>query len=215
MHGDTVHIKEIQSEFEKADAVLFAGDFAAFEHEETGLPALKLLCSMHDTIYSVLGNCDNANFLQKLNESDINVQGELVFYNGLFFCGSGGGSKFTGTTPYEREDSELLSDLDCIKPALDGGKCRNLVLICHNPIFNTNTDAVSPTVHVGSPLLRKFIEEVQPVLVVCGHIHESAGIDHIGSTTIVNPGALLEGHYAVANIEKTGDLWQVTSCELF
>ena len=35
----------------------------------------------------------------------------------------------------------------------------------------------------------KAIKEVNPLLVVCGHIHESAGnIDRVGNTILINPG---------------------------
>jgi len=41
--------------------------------------------------------------------------------------------------------------------------------------------------HVGSESVRKIIEEYQPILCACGHIHESRCIDKIGETIIVNP----------------------------
>lgn len=40
--------------------------------------------------------------------------------------------------------------------------------------------------NVGSPALSKYIIEVQPKLVVCGHIHCGAGIRKLGETTIIN-----------------------------
>ena len=47
-----------------------------------------------------------------------------------------------------------------------------------------------------------------------GHIHESAGIDKIGDSTVINPGALMEGKYALAELEKTDGKWVVKSAEL-
>jgi Icc-related predicted phosphoesterase len=43
--------------------------------------------------------------------------------------------------------------------------------------------------HVGSRALRKIVEKYQPPLYLHGHIHESAGIDYIGKTLIINPGS--------------------------
>lgn len=218
LHGAIEQLERIDAEFKRSDAVLFAGDFAKFNETETGLPALKALCARHDTIFAVLGNCDKPDFIAELEAADINVQGALVFAEGLAFAGSGGGSKFTGTTPYERTDEELAGDLQTVHNAIaeeSDGKWSNLVLIAHNPILNTKTDLVAPDVHVGSALLREFIEKVQPVLAVCGHIHESAGIDIIGRTTVINPGALAEGHYAVAELENTDSGPAVTKAELF
>ena len=54
IHGETEMIEKLDPCFKKADGVIFAGDFAKFEHEETGLPVLQLLCKKHETIFSVI-----------------------------------------------------------------------------------------------------------------------------------------------------------------
>ena len=39
----------------------------------------------------------------------------------------------------------------------------------------------------GSQAIRKAIDEFKPDLVICGHIHECAGVeDQIGATRIIN-----------------------------
>jgi uncharacterized protein len=38
--------------------------------------------------------------------------------------------------------------------------------------------------------------------VLCGHIHESRGLDVIGRTQIVNPGPTAAGHYAVVDVNE-------------
>jgi uncharacterized protein len=43
--------------------------------------------------------------------------------------------------------------------------------------------------HVGSTAVRAVIEEVQPLMGVHGHIHESPGTEAIGRTAIFNPGS--------------------------
>ena len=213
IHGNLEGLDKLDDCFKKADGVLFAGDFARFEHEETGLPVLEKLCSKHDTIFSVLGNCDNPEFISEIEKKDSSVQKSLANYDGLSFIGSGGGSKFTGTTPFERTDEELVSDLDLIK-AQGEQEWNNLIVIMHNPPKDTKCDTISNGVHVGSPLLRQFIETYKPLAVITGHIHESAGIDTIGNTTIINPGAVLEGNYAWLDIEKKGDAFKVTNASL-
>ena len=46
-----------------------------------------------------------------------------------------------------------------------------------------------PEKHVGNKDYRKFIERVNPKLVICGHIHETVGLtDKIGKTKVINPG---------------------------
>ena len=56
--------------------------------------------------------------------------------------------------------------------------------------------------HVGSTALRALIEREQPDLVLCGHIHESRAIDEIGATTVVNPGPVASGHYALVEVDE-------------
>lgn len=220
IHGNLENIDKLDGKFKEADAVLFGGDFALFEHTETAKPVLEKLLSKHEVIHSVLGNCDNPEFLDQIEGADISVQGSLTFNEGYAVCGSGGGSKFTGTTPFERTDEELVSDFNVVDSssqdcADENGHWSNLILIMHNPPKNTKCDMIPGDIHVGSEGLRDFIEKRTPFLVVTGHIHESAGIDKIGDTTVINPGSLAEGKYAWVEAKSDNGKWTVESAELF
>ena len=46
---------------------------------------------------------------------------------------------------------------------------------------------------VGSHAIRESIEEVQPVVALCGHIHESRATSKLGRTVVVNPGSQYPG----------------------
>ena len=213
IHGNIDNLERLESQFKLADMVLFAGDFAKFRAPKTGLPVLEKLCAMHDTIFSVIGNCDDPSFLAETEQKDISVQGSLVNREGLVFAGSGGGSKFTGTTPFERTDDEIAADLDIV--AQQGEQqWDNLIVIVHNPPKDTKCDTISNGAHVGSPRLRAFIEKYQPLAAITGHIHESAAIDTIGRTTLINPGPLDEGCYAWLEAEKDAGGWKVTRATL-
>jgi Icc-related predicted phosphoesterase len=76
------------------------------------------------------------------------------------------------------------------------------------------TDGGEPRiVSVGSKAVRALIEEVQPVLSLHGHIHESKAVARIGRTTCVNPGsAYSEGVIDGAVVDVRGD--KVKSCQL-
>ncbi|MBQ9207640.1 MAG: metallophosphoesterase family protein [Treponema sp.] len=220
IHGDLEKLDALDARFKEADAVLFGGDYARFEHEETGKPVLDKLLSKHENIFSVIGNCDNPDFLSEIEHSDISVEGNLTFFEGIAIAGSGGGTKFTGTTPFERNEDEILSDYTVVETASaesadENGKWSNLILIMHNPPKDTECDKLPNGVHVGSEKLRSYIEKRAPFLVVTGHIHESAGISKIGKTTVINPGSLAEGKYGWVEAEKTADGdWNVTKAEL-
>lgn len=213
LHGAVDMLDKLDDEFKKADAVLFAGDFTKFGAPETGKPALEKLLKKHDTIFSVIGNCDDPEFTGEIENADISVQKTLVNHEGLCFAGSGGGSVFTGDTPNERSDEELVSDFNIIT-GQGQAEWNNLIAIMHNPPKDTECDKVAPEVHVGSPLLRKFIDDYKPLAVITGHIHESAAVCKAGSTTVINPGPLLEGKYAVLEVSKDAGTWKVDSAQL-
>ena len=220
IHGNLENLDKLEPRFREADAVLFGGDFALFGHGETAKPALEKLLSKHEVIYAVLGNCDSPDFLDEIESADISVQRTIVFNDGYAVSGSGGGSRFTGETPFERTDEELVADFAVVDSssgecASEDGRWRNLMLIMHNPPKDTNCDVVPGGIHVGSASLRAFIEKRAPFLVVTGHIHESAAIDNIGSSVVINPGSLAEGKYGWVVAEKATDgFWSVVSAEL-
>jgi uncharacterized protein len=67
------------------------------------------------------------------------------------------------------------------------------VYVLHSPPRDTHCDATGGRAHVGSRAVRAFVERVQPLLVLGGHIHESPRVtgsyrDRIGRTVVVNPG---------------------------
>ncbi len=216
LHGKIGNLEKLRAEFESADAVVFAGDFTEFGKDDTSLPAVKKLREMHENIFSVLGNCDGVDLLEVLEKQDMCCERGIVYFEGLAFSGSGGGSKFTGTTPNERTEEDLLSDFDVVKnSALDAqGQWSNLVLVSHNPPKETLCDECAPNVHVGSALLSDFVMATKPLALICGHIHEGRAIDKIGETVVINPGPLAEGFYAILEVEKSGEEWKVSNAEL-
>ncbi len=213
IHGDLAYMETLQEEFVKADAVLFAGDFARALEEETGKPVLDRLVKKHDVIFSVLGNCDPQSFLEEMDSYDVSVQGSFAFMDGLAFIGAGGGTKFTGLAPNERSEEDIASDLALVT---DSGETdwNNLIMIIHNPPHNTQLDKISAGIHVGSPKIRQIIETIQPLVVVTGHIHESYGIEMMGKTLVINPGSLAEGRYGIVEVEKKDGIFSAKA-ELF
>ena len=178
LHGNIEILDKLDKEFEAADAVLFAGDFARFGKIETAKPALEALCKKHEVIFSVIGNCDSPDFINEIEAKDISIQNSISSWNGLTLAGCGGGTKFKGDTPNERTEEEIIADLHLISD-MGNQIWNNLVLIMHNPPKNTACDCVGNDIHVGSEVLRSFIETYSPSLVVTGHIHEGIAIDKI------------------------------------
>ena len=219
LHAHNDVLDKMDDIFAKADAVLFAGDFAECFKPETGDEALEKLCSKHDTIFAVLGNCDNELFLGDLEDKDISVEKALVFHEGLAFAGSGGGTIFTGKTEFERTEEECLSDFDIVVNSVEQGGDSSLwgntILISHNPPKGQVVDAVNPELHAGSQMFTDFIKEHKPLAVICGHIHEGRGVEKIGDTTVINPGSLGEkGTWVWLTVERDNDgNWSVSKVE--
>ena len=219
LHAHNDVLDKMDDIFAKSDAVLFAGDFAACFKPETGKEALLQLCKKHDTIFAVLGNCDNEDFLEDWEEQDVCVEKTLVYHEGLAIAGAGGGTYFTGKTEFEREEQDIIADFNivknCVEETGDKSLWKNLILICHNPPKGKTVDAVNENLHAGSELFAKYIEENQPLAVVCGHIHEGVGMEKIGETLVINPGSLGEaGSYAQMEIEKEGEFWQIKDAKI-
>lgn len=97
-------------------------------------------------------------------------------------------------------ESEMATEASRVAPGGEPKIRDNLVVIAHHPPKDTLLDAIPGGIHAGSPSIRAFIETEQPLLAVSGHIHEGAAVDRMGETTLVNPGPLCDGCYALAEI---------------
>jgi uncharacterized protein len=90
-----------------------------------------------------------------------------------------------------------------------------LILSLHCPPYDTPLD-VAPKIssdlhvqgqqvaHVGSTAVRSVIEDVQPILSLHGHIHESRATARIGKTLAINPGSSYEQgilHGAIVDVD--------------
>ncbi len=94
------------------------------------------------------------------------------------FVGYGGGG-------FAQTDGEFQIIAQQWEEELRGKKT---VLLVHMPPFKTACDLLDR--HVGSKDYRVFIEVMQPVLVLCGHLHETFGtVDKIKNSIVLNPGA--------------------------
>lgn len=105
-------------------------------------------------------------------------------------------------TPREISEEELAAMLDKLVEKLDPD--RKTIFNLHAPPYNCTLDAAPQLdeelrpvlqggsqvmIQVGSTAVREVIEQVQPVLSLHGHIHESRGAMRIGKTLVINPGS--------------------------
>lgn len=216
VHGKTEQLEKLREQIAAADAVLFAGDFTTFKKPETAEPCVQKMRELCPNLFCVLGNCDDPALLPEIESLDASCEHSLVYFDGIQIAGSGGGSKFTGETPNERTEEDLQKDFDVIENSglQEEGQWSNLILVSHNPPKCQSCDQPAPGVHAGSQIFSDFIAKTKPLAVLCGHIHEGAGIEKIGQTVVVNPGPLADGKYAEMELQKDQSGWRVADTQL-
>ncbi|KPU63546.1 metallophosphoesterase [Thermococcus sp. EP1] len=180
---------------ETFDLLLIAGDLTHFRGREAAYNIIKEFINLGEPFYAVMGNCDGRDVLEMLEELNISLHDRRVEFKNVGIIGIGGSNITPFSTIWEFSEEEIWEIL--INNYQDGD-----IILSHVPPKNTKVDKTFVGTHAGSKALRRFIEEKQPPLVICGHIHEAIGIDEIGRTLIVNPGPLSRGHYAIIDFDE-------------
>lgn len=105
-------------------------------------------------------------------------------------------------TPRELDEDEIYSRLRRLTDQLEAPN--RAIFNIHVPPYESSLDTAFEVdvelryvmkggrpheVPTGSPAVRQLIEEVQPLLSLHGHIHESKGVARIGRTVAINPGS--------------------------
>jgi Icc-related predicted phosphoesterase len=121
----------------------------------------------------------------------------------LAFAGVGGSMPCPRKVQGEAEMPDLAVCFEHISKLAP--RDMKMVFVCHYPPAGTCVDLRDSGGHAGSEYVRDFIIEHQPILAVTGHVHEAVGVGRLGETTLVNPGSLAQGNYAVISISDKVD----------
>ena len=190
-------------ELEHAAGVILTGDLTTLGGVAAARTVIEAFQAVHPVILAQIGNMDRAEVNDWLEAKGINLHRNVRELSPEVALLGVGGSTFSPFgTPSEFPEarfSEWLEDL-----ARRASQYRELVLVAHNPPYNTVCDRTDGGLHVGSTAIRDFIEEYQPAACLCGHIHESAGIQRVGRTLVVNPGSFSTGAYALFTLDESG-----------
>ncbi|MCF8036436.1 MAG: metallophosphoesterase family protein [Desulfobacteraceae bacterium] len=200
IHGQTAAMDRLGNILQKADVVVLAGDITHFgNHRHAGRVA-ESARRYAGCVLGVPGNCDYPAVAAYLDQEGINLHAESRVIGDIGFAGLGGSLFTPFHTPNEHSETEVRRFLS----GAAAGLPENLpfVLVSHQPPINTRCDRIRSGRHVGSRVLREFIETRQPLVCITGHIHESVGTDRIGKTTIINPGRFGRGSYAYVEIRE-------------
>lgn len=162
-----------------------------------------LTCSPH--VLAQFGNMDRPEVNDWLEEEDRNLHGHVRELAPNVVLMGVGASPFTPFgTPSEYPENWFAERLEHMWNT--ARKYQHVILLTHTPPVNTVCDRLDNGMHVGSKAIREFIEDAQPALCFCAHIHEARGEDRIGRTKVLNGGAFLAGGYALLSLNpETGN----------
>jgi len=193
-----IHTKSLEC---KANLVVICGDITHFGSVGQAEKLLRKISVSDIPVLFVPGNCDSPSLISLTDLEGIhNIHGCSRIVDGICFGGIGGSSPSPFNTPFELSEERICQILDGI--SFDSVGCSWRILVSHSPPLDTSLDRTRFGLHVGSRSVRGFIEKEQPDLILCGHIHESRGKDHLGGSVIVNPGSARHGSYAVVNLTE-------------
>jgi len=199
IHGEWAVFERILKNGGTVDAVLLGGDITNFGTPD-GAERLVRQAQQHcPTVLAVAGNCDSAAIDDRLTHLGVSLFRAGVVLHGFGFYGVSAMPPWCGM--YELTEDEIAEALE-LGRAQAAAPGREIVL-SHTPPHATALDLTYRNQHVGSTAVREFIDKAEPMLVLCGHIHEARGQEQIGATTVVNCGVAARGQYALVDLSKT------------
>jgi uncharacterized protein len=195
VHMATRNLARMDEEMRDTDLIIISGDLTNFGGTVDAGRVIEETRVVCKRVLALPGNLDQAEVIPFLEREGIALHGRGVVIEGIGIFGCGGSNITPFNTPTELTEDEIYQTL--IRGYAEVRGARSLLMVCHTPPFETRCDRIAGGRAVGSTAARRFIEEFKPNLCISGHIHESAGVDSIGSTVIVNAGPFKDGGYIV------------------
>ena len=183
IHSDFTGASKLVELSRKADVVVGAGDFCVARRGLDDI--ITALSVIRKPTLCVAGNAESHEELARACRSWPTARvlhGSQTTLDDVTFYGIGGGIPITpfGAWSWDFSEDEAKKLVQDLQP---GG-----VLISHSPpkgVLDISSDGRS----LGSETVREVIGVKKPRLVVCGHIHGSAGqTARLGPTNVINAG---------------------------
>jgi uncharacterized protein len=183
LHASTSAARRLAERARDVDVLVGAGDFGNMRRDLT--VCIDVLRTIEKPAVLVAGNNESTEELVEACHSWPGARvlhGSGVRVGDTFFYGIGGGIPVTpfGSWSYDFSEEQAAALLE--------GCPSGCVLISHSPPLGS-VDRTSSGQSVGSVAVRNAIIRLEPVLVVCGHIHDCAGQQAVmGTSPVVNAG---------------------------
>ena len=195
VHMATRNLRRMAEVLRDTDLIIVSGDLTNFGGIDDARKVLDDVRRACPHVLALPGNLDRHEVTPFLEAEGIALHGKGVVVDGIGIFGCGGSNLTPFNTPTELTEDEIYETLKL--GYANVRDCRPLLMVCHTPPYETKCDRIVGGKAVGSTAARRFIEEAKPDLCISGHIHESAAIDEIGPTKIINAGPFKGGGYIV------------------
>lgn len=208
VHMATRNLERMGEVLRDTDLIIISGDLTNFGGSDDAakviadarralapVPATAKATDIANRVLALSGNLDQREVIPFLEREGVALHGRGMVIDGLAIFGCGGSNITPFNTPTEFTEEELTGALERGYRQVEGR--RPLLMVCHTPPYDTKCDRIVGGRPVCSPAVRRFIEEVKPEVCITGHIHESAGVDRIGPTVVLNAGPFKGGGYIV------------------
>lgn len=202
VHMATRNLSRMGEVLSDTDLVIISGDLTNFGGADDARKVLADVRAVCKNVLAVPGNLDREEVFPLLENEGIALHGKGLVVGGIAIFGCGGSNITPFNTPSELSEEEIHDAL--MRGYEQVRDVRPLLMVCHTPPLATKCDRIMNGKAVGSPAARKFIEEYRPEVCISGHIHESAGVDTIGPTTVLNAGPFKGGGYIVVETDGKG-----------
>jgi hypothetical protein len=198
VHGSYDRLAETLRKETPFDAVIIGGDLTTHGTTEEADSVIQRLQKFGKPVFAIAGNMDLPAFDSSYEALGVNINAKGVVVGETGFFGVAGSPFTPMNTPYEISETEITRRANI--GWAEVGTARWKIFVPHAPPKGTILDRLLVGKHVGSVAVREFVELHQPDVLVCGHIHESRGVDTLGKTQMVNCGAAARGYYAIIEI---------------
>lgn len=180
----------------QAEGIIISGDLTNCGGAAQAKKVMDRIEASGLPVYAQIGNMDLPEVNDWLERTGHNIHAQMrELRPDMAILGIGGSTYTPMSTPSEFSEAQYADWLAGLQEKAKAYPHK--VLISHNPPKNTPCDDLGGGVHVGSTAVRQYIEECQPDVCVCGHIHEGRATSEIGDTVVINPGTLADGGYVI------------------
>ncbi len=122
-------------------------------------------------------------FIQK----GVSIDGKMRKIGGFTFIGFGSSPHGPFHTVNEKSESEIEDGLEKLfQKTLENEKT---IMATHAPPYGVLDEEKG--LHIGSKAIKKIIEERQPLINFCGHVHGREGVEKMGRTLVVKVASLM------------------------